>query len=337
MSAQSFGMVASGGSLLSEGVGDLLDARLEIEAVEAGVAASRDALGYLDLRMLGPDKGPVRGQLKAASVTDRLADSLAGAPDEVIAGLRRLPERAFNAALAGSAADLSSLSLPRHAVELDRSAGHFAVRYPMESLGSVPPDGQLHALTLLRREGSVRRLFRCVPLLDDHVYQVAEFENPLEIPLLAGPVRVYLGGDYVVTSPLMTTPPGKTLTVNLGVEPGIAVARNVKFHESTEGLFKGDTALVHEVEIEVRSRLHFPARVEVFERVPHSDEDDIEVEVVRTEPRAEAYDQTDRGRPIHGGWRFAFDLQPQQIETCVLEYRITIPSKQVLVGGNRRD
>jgi uncharacterized protein (TIGR02231 family) len=250
----------------------------------------------------------------------------------------RASHRSCGALIAETGRRLDQLELPRFAMDLERSAGHFAVRYPMESLGSVPPDGQLHALTLLRKSGRIQRLYRCVPLLDEHVYQVAEFENPLATALLAGPVRIYRGGDFVVTAGLRTTPPGKPLTVNLGVEPGISVARNLKFHESTEGLFGGDTALIHQVRIEVRSKLAEPVRLELFERTPHAqDQDEIKVEVLKSSPQAEPYDQTDRGRPIHGGWRFRLDLQPGQVVTCELEYRITIPSKLVLVGGNRRD
>ena len=72
--------------------------------------------------------------------------------------------------------------------------------------------------------GSARRIFRCVPLLDDHVYQIVEFENPLELPLLAGPVRAYRGGDYVVTAPLMTTPPGKAPFPTPGKTPAPGTA-----------------------------------------------------------------------------------------------------------------
>ena len=302
-----------------------------------GLAASRDALQYLDLRMKGPKASSLRGQLKASSLQDRLVDGLEGAPGEMIDAVRGLPSDIWASLLAHSTQGRLQVALPRHAVGLEQSAGHFAVRYPMESLGSVPPDGQLHAMSLLRRRGQVRRIFRCVPLVDDSVYQVAEFENPLELPLLAGPVRVYRGGDYVVTAPLWTTPPGKLLTVNLGVEQGIMVARNVHFHESTEGLFGGDTALVHRVEIEVRSRLAAAARVEVFERLPVSSDDDIKVELISSSPTAKEYDQSDRGRLVKGGLVFAFDLAPHKAQTCKLEYRITIPSKRVLTGGNRRD
>ena len=224
-----------------------------------------------------------------------------------------------------------------HGVSIEESAGHFAVRYSMESPGRVLADGEPHQLTLLRRRGSVERVYRCVPVLDTAVYQMARFENPLGLPLLAGPVRVYREGDFVVSGPLDTTPPGKSVTVNLGVEPGIVVARNTHFLETTHGLFGGDTALTHKVEIEVRSRLPEAVKVEVIERVPVSYDEDIEVKVLETTPEAAPYGQKDRGQVIHGGRLFALSLEPGAKTTCTLEYRITIPSKLALKGGNRRD
>ena len=64
--------------------------------------------------------------------------------------------------------------------------------------------------------------------------------------------------------------------------------------------------------------------------------EDIQVEVVKTEPKAEEYDQKERGALVEGGLRFSVDLEPGQKKSCLLLYRITIPSKQVLRGGNRR-
>jgi uncharacterized protein (TIGR02231 family) len=211
------------------------------------------------------------------------------------------------------------------------------VRYEKEGLGEVRSDGQLHGLTLLGRDGEVRRLYRCVPMVDTQVYRIAEFENPVGLPLLSGPVSVYRGGDFLVRSPLATTPPGKEITVNLGIEPAIRVARNCHFHESTAGMFGGEAVLEHKVEIEVRSSLDEPARIEIFERVPVSHDDDIEVEVTHTEPAARSYDQKERGALLEGGWCFSLDLKPGEKRRCQLHYRITVPSKHVLVGGNRRD
>jgi hypothetical protein len=71
--------------------------------------------------------------------------------------------------------------------------------------------------------------------------------------------------------------------------------------------------------------------------VPHSSEEDIEIEVTRSQPQAEPYDQRDRGLVLHGGHKFTLELDAGEKKTCVLEYQINLPSKRVLAGGNRRD
>jgi hypothetical protein len=61
------------------------------------------------------------------------------------------------------------------------------------------------------------------------------------------------------------------------------------------------------------------------------------VKLVSTQPAATPYDQRDRGALLRGGYRFALSLAPREKKTCTLVYKIVLPSKQVLVGGNRRD
>ncbi len=309
----------------------------EAEFRSTRLEASADALSFANLRMQGPGTERERGQLMAASMIDRLSEQMERASSETTGALVDISPDALISKAAAEASTLYQVALPAQAVSLEQSSGHFAARYTMESPGVVPSDGQLHALTLLRRDGKVRRIFQCVPRSDTNVYQLAEFANPLGLPLLAGAVRVFSGGDFVVKAPLKTTPPAKTIRVNLGVEQGISAARNTSFAETTSGLLGGDTDLRHKIEIDVHNKLSAPARVEVFERMPVSHVDDIEVKLLSQTPKATAYDQADRGRLIHGGWKFSLDLEPGQKKRCTLEYQITIPSKQVLTGGNRRD
>ncbi len=318
-------------------------------AAEPELDASRRALDFDRLRLRGPEAGSARGQLQAAGPAERLAEQTAGGLARVPIGDARRPEpeRSLERILDGvpDAAWRSLLEpapppaepVADHFEPLERSAGHFAVRYPVEAPAAVADDGGWHAVTVLRRSGSGRRIYRCTPLLDDSVYQLVAFDNPLELALLAGPVRVYRGGDFVVSAPLATTGPGEPLLVNLGLEPGIAVARNTSHRESSEGLFGGGTALIQRVAIEARSRLEQPVTLELFERLPVSDDPEVTIEQLAATPEPQPYRQTDRGRPIRGGLRFRLTLQPDRPAHCTLEYRITISSKRVLVGGNRRD
>ncbi|MCK5796529.1 MAG: DUF4139 domain-containing protein, partial [Deltaproteobacteria bacterium] len=291
-------------------------AEAQAPRAEPELQASDKALDFGRLRLQGPDTGPQRGQLKAQSIPELL----------VAEGMERLPR--------GEGLQITS---PDGAVALEESAAHFAARFEMEGTAQVAADRRLHSLTLLRREGKVDRYYCCVPQRDDHVYEVVHFANPLKLPLLAGPVSVYKGGDFVVDAPLATTPPGKDLGVTLGVEPAIKVSRNTHFKESPSGLFGGQTVLWHQVLIEIRSSLDHPARLLVHERLPVSRDDEVEVEVLKLPENAEVYDQRARGSVIDGGRQFDFEIDPGETKQATIEYQISIPSKRMLEGGNRRD
>ena len=291
--------------------------------------AGEDALAFHRLELAGPEDLGGRGKLKARSLRDEVA-----AQD---AELGRLPEYELRSQLAGPSAGRVELPVPEYGEPLESSAGHFSVRYRSEGPASVASDGAPHRVGLLRREGPVRRTYRCVPAQDQNVYEQCTFVNPLGLPLLAGPIRVYRGGDYLVSGPLATTPRGGEVTVGLGVEPGLVVARNCRFEERSQGIFGGDTVLEHTITLEVRSRLPRAVRLELLERVPVTSEKDVEVEVMVTIPEAIPYDQRDRGRLVRGGLRFVLDLAPGEEKTCTLKYQVTIPSKMAIQGGNRRD
>jgi hypothetical protein len=283
-----------------------------------GIAASRTALAYGALRMRGPADSEGRGRLEGASLLDELRERGGGEaiPDDVAPSL---------------------VLAPPGCVPLQHSAGHFAARFESEARVAIPSDGGGHQVTLARRSGPVERLLVCTPGRGPEVHELATFRNPLEVPLLAGPARVFRGGDFVVEALLATHAPGQPLTVNLGVEPGVVVARNVQFQESTGGLLGGATVLAHRIELELRSRLPRPVKVKLLERVPVSDDPEVKVELKRGAQRFEPYDQSDRGEPVRGGLATWVELAPRETKQVLLEYQVTIPARKALVGGNRRD
>ena len=299
------------------------------------IGVSPAALNFSQLRIEGPESDR-RGELKAVSRIEYLSELIAALP----AGSSLPPEFLPRDLIVPGQNDmlaLRELALPDQAVGLDQSAAHFVARYPKEGLASIDSDGKFHSMILMSHNEPIQRIYRCVPRFDISVYQFAEFNNPLGLPLLAGPVRVYMGGNFVVSAPLDTTEPGKPMSINLGVEPGICVARNVEFKESVSGLKGGQTNLEHRIVIEVNNKLGSVVNVEVIERIPVSHDEPVNIEIIGSTPAVEEYDQAGRGQLVSGGRMFRLKLDPGEVKTCSLVYRISIPGRQVLEGGNRRD
>lgn len=221
------------------------------------------------------------------------------------------------------------------AVGLD---GAYDYRYAAQGLIDVPADGRVHNVPLATCRAPVETTLVVVPRESLQAVRLATMKNPLAAPLLAGPADVYLEDEFLVSTPLRQVPAGATLSIGLGVEEALKVARNTFYTEEVAGLLRGGAMLSHRVEIEVASRLPKPVRVEVRERVPVKDESEegVTVAVTKVDPGWDDFDQNEVSR-IKGGKRWLFSLAPGEQRKLVFGYDIRIEGKRELVGGNRRE
>lgn len=218
-----------------------------------------------------------------------------------------------------------------------QTRGQFDHRYLADGRVELPGDGHAHRITVSRATTTSRTAFRTLPRLEETVYREVKLDNPFPSPLLAGPVEVFVDGALVITSAIDSVDRGGAILFGLGVEERLRVARNTTVQESSQGLFKGTVAVVHEVEFELSSTLGFPAPITVVDRTPTTLDDDIEIDLLDASPAPEPYDQRERGNPIKGGLRWELLLDPGASTTLRFSYQVKFPAKYELHGGNRRE
>ena len=217
------------------------------------------------------------------------------------------------------------------------SRGIFDYRYDAEGSARIPADGRLHRVQVMDSSADCTLQWRTTPLSDPAVYREAALTNPYESPLLAGPVDVFSEGQLVTTTAIQRVDSGGAMRVGLGIDERIRVSRNVRMSEESAGLLGGKRELHHEVEIELRSGINDRVRVDVIDRIPVTNDDDVSVEVVNENPTSTAYDQSELGQPVKGGRRWQVRLEPGGKQTLTRQYKIRLRAKDELVGGNRRD
>jgi hypothetical protein len=233
-----------------------------------------------------------------------------------------------------SLADVSSAKL----VDPLASRGEFDHRYEAEGTGDVPANGRAHRVSLARAKLSAKPRFVTVPRKVADVFREVELINPLDAPLLVGPIDVMMDGALLTTTLLAeAVDRGGSFAVGLGVEERVRVARNARVHESTTGILSSGTALEHQVTIELVSGLGHPISVEVMERIPITEDKSVKIVLVESSPSVEPYDQRDRGRPLDGGVKWKIGLDAGAKRTLSFTYRIELPAKCELDGGNRRE
>ena len=228
------------------------------------------------------------------------------------------------------------LPLPTYAAPVRASAGSFDYRYPAEARARVVSDNAWHTLALSQAQVSATAEYVTVPSVELRTYRTVRLKNRSTFALLAGPVAVMVGDEFLMSVPLPTLAPGGEERCGLGVEEGVRVARNTRFSETTGGLLGGTTVAEHAVDVEVHNTLLHPVRIEVRERVPVARETDIKIEETGVAPAWERLKPED-GVPIEGERLWRLTLAPQQKTTLKAGYTARFPGGKMLVGGNRRD
>lgn len=205
----------------------------------------------------------------------------------------------------------------------------------------LPADGSWHNLAILARDAAVTLGHVVVPSVALDVYRQATLVNPLDAPLLAGPVDVYDRGELITTTTVDTTAPGATVELGLGVDATVKVARNARFREEVAGMLRGALKLMHEVAIDVENLGPRPIHLEVRERVPIpiAGTDDVEVEIDRVSPAWEAWrpEPGPGAAPLKGGHRWRVEVGARAKLGLRVDYHVRISQKHELVGGNRRE
>ena len=262
-----------------------------------------------------------------------------GALELVVEG----PRRGHLGAERRARGDSGSLAEAEHAakaqalIDPQRSRGHYDHRYASSALATIPSDGLLHHIDVTRRETAGTLSWRCVPVEDEQVYRIVALKNPLESPLLSGPIEIFVEGSFLLATRQPHVDVGGRLEVGLGVDERVRVARNVRTQEEQQGLLGGKTTIEHVVTTELVSQLDFEATVQVIDRVPVSRDEQIQVKEYEHEPAARAYTQRKLERPVEGGRCWTVALKPGGRRTITSRYTITLGTKYELQGGNRRD
>ncbi len=217
------------------------------------------------------------------------------------------------------------------------SPARYAVRWEGGLPVDVPADGGWHVVPLAEGASDVRLTLVVVPRESRTAFRSAAITSPFDRALTAGPADVYIGGDFLLTARLPDIARGAAADLGLGVEQSLAVARNATFAEETAGMLGGSLHLRHSVQVSLHNKAAKPVAVEVRERLPQPDEqvEHCTVKELKVDPPWQEWRPA--GSTLPGGRRWTLTLAAGEKRDLAYEYRVEIPSKNELVGGNRRE
>src|SRR5205823_10866255 len=107
------------------------------------------------------------------------------------------------------------------------------------------------------------------PVVTRHVFREAEATHSGEQDLLAGPMSVYLDGQFVGRGEIPTIARGQRFTLGFGVDPQLRARRELV--DRTESLQGGNRKLDFQYRLIVENYKNEPAKVRILDRLPNRD------------------------------------------------------------------
>lgn len=200
-----------------------------------------------------------------------------------------------------------------------RLAGGLDYRYRATTRMTLPSQPEAQRVPLAVDTYPATPFYAAAPGIKPIAFLKATVQNKSGRPLLAGPVNIFVGTDFVGEGRLDTTGAGATLELPLGADEDIKIVRRVLPKTQTEGVFSADDVTVYSTIIEVGNYKRRPVRIRIAEQVPLAGHDKVKIKRGSMQPK-----------PVDGPDKqglMAFDLQiaPGKTETIRFDYTVTRP------------
>ncbi|MCA9516977.1 MAG: mucoidy inhibitor MuiA family protein [Myxococcales bacterium] len=157
-----------------------------------------------------------------------------------------------------------------------------------------------------------------VPEVSLNVVRTAELVNAGEQPLLPGKAALFVDGAFVGTSEMQFVSPGETFSVFLGVNERVKLTRTIDRKKSSLEVGKKRTQAKVSFLLSAENLGDAPVTIELTDRVPVSQTEDIEVSDVSVPKGAK--------RDSDGLVRWTVTLAGGKRETWRIEYELEYPT-----------
>ncbi len=202
-----------------------------------------------------------------------------------------------------------------------------SARFPVSAAADVRGDGTPARVALAKVRLPAAFAWRVVPSQLPYVFRAADLQNRAPFALLPGPVDLFRQGGLMGRAQLSRVASGAPFHLSFGLEERLRVKRVVVEELSKEtGVFSKGKRFRYRYAIELESLLPAAAGLEVDDRVPVSELDDVEVALdEQTTPGFELQKEDGRVR-----WKTS--LMPGEKRRLELAFHVDVPSSYDLGG-----
>ncbi len=191
----------------------------------------------------------------------------------------------------------------------------------------VDGDGTVRQMTIDKAEADVATIARSTPEFDTGAYLYANLENVFAGPILPGRASAFRDGAFVGEIFMPMTAPGADATLPFGRIDGIEITRIVLDKEEGDfGIIGTTNRRTEKFEITAQSVLPFAIPLTIYDRMPFSEEEDLEIEFTAQPKPSESDFEGKRGVQA-----WTLDLKPGGKQTIRFAYELQWPGDKQMI------
>src|SRR6516165_1843073 len=157
-----------------------------------------------------------------------------------------------------------------------------SVTYHLPNKLTVPSRNDEQIIEVVKLNFAPKYYYKAVPVLNRHVYRLADLVNKSDHVLLPGEATMYQGTDFVGRMPMPLVASGEEFTAGFGVDTQLQIQRQLMDkNRTTQG---GNQVLKYEYRILVSSFKSQPVKLQVWDRLPKGETESVNVSLVKTSP-----------------------------------------------------
>jgi uncharacterized protein (TIGR02231 family) len=160
------------------------------------------------------------------------------------------------------------------------------VTFQLGGGGNIPSDGNPHKATILYDNFPCQFAYVTMPHLVSFAYLQAQVKSRADsATLLAGKANIFRDDTFVGTTHLEHIAPGQEFKLNLGVDEGIQLERELVERQVDKKFMGGNRRITYAYRILITNLLNKNLQLELNDRIPHSRNEQIKVKLTKSTPQ----------------------------------------------------
>lgn len=199
------------------------------------------------------------------------------------------------------------------------------VTFKLSGGGNIPSDGAPHKTTIFNDDYPCNFDYIAMPRLVSFAYLQAHVKNSANgATLLSGKANIFRDNIFVGTTQLDNIVPGQEFKLNLGIDEGWKIERELVERQVDKKLIGNQRRITYSYRLIITNLLNSSANLNLSEQLPVSRNEQIKVRLIRSNPQIQLGEM--------GILEWMLTLAPQERREIYYQFTVEHPPDLTIVG-----